>query len=193
MSLIAKAVIAHILSVRPQPGYAKHHSKCTCGTHVTAEICRRRQPALVLRSLGDAGCLGDLGDPTLAGAGPLVDFSTGLKFGLEQVLGPCSSSSALSVPSAGADGSADLVDAGISADVGDCAKPLGDLGLSAWSCPAKVAAKSEEESYHLTDMQTYVWQKQHWLLNFVILWLQYSFCPLCSCCSYHQEQDSSCH
>lgn len=103
------------------------------------------QPALVLRSLGDAGCLGDLGDPTLAGAGPLVDFSTGLKFDLELVLGPCASSSALSVPSAGADRLADLVDAGNSADVGDCAGPLGDLGLSAWSCPAKAAAKFGED------------------------------------------------
>jgi len=49
------------------------------------------------------------------------------------------------VPSAGADRLADLVDAGSSADVGDCAGPLGDLGLSAWSCPAKAAAKFGED------------------------------------------------
>ena len=90
-----------------------------------------------------------------------MDFSTGLTFGLELVLGPCSSSSALSVSSAGANRLADLVVAGNRADVGDCAGLLGDLGLSAWSRPAKAAAKSEEESYHVTDMQTCVWQKQH--------------------------------
>ena len=49
--------------------------------------------------------------------------------------------------------SADLVDAGNRADEGDCAGLLGDLGLSAWSCPAKAAATSEEESYHLNDTQ----------------------------------------
>lgn len=157
MLVDANVLMTHSLRVRPQPGYAKHHNKSTCGTHVSAHICAKHQPALVLRSLGDAGCLGDLGDPTLAGTGPLVDFSTGLRFGLELVLGACSfSSSALSVPSAGADGSADLVDVGNSADVGDWAGPFGDLGLSAWSCPTKAAAKFAEDQRYSSDMQTCV-------------------------------------
>ncbi|KAA6418751.1 MAG: hypothetical protein FRX49_11239 [Trebouxia sp. A1-2] len=51
----------------------------------------------------------------------------------------------------GADGSADLVDVGNSADVGDWAGPFGDLGLSAWSCPTKAAAKFAEDQRYSTD------------------------------------------
>ena len=123
-----------------------HCQLCRCNNICTMLDCRRTaeyQPARVLRSLGDVGCLGDLGDPTLAGTGPRVDFSTGLKLGLELVLGPCWSSCPSSAPSDGAVDSTCLLRAGGCGDAGEWAGLLGELGLSAWSGPASASGTDQ--------------------------------------------------
>ena len=89
-------------------------------------------PARVLRSMGDAGCVGDLGEPTLGGAGPLLDFRTGPKFSLELVPSSCSSGKLSTLLSAASEDPAALeTDCGLEGN-GDCGGLLAELGLSAW-------------------------------------------------------------